>query len=106
MREIRTSGLTSGDGKRSVAAWPKPPRPSSTLQVKGRKRHALVDTDGRALLLHAHPADISGSGCSGSSAQRLPPVLAVRPDGLGTAPTTPSVSLPPPTSWSRSCAST
>src|SRR3954462_13438809 len=31
MREIRTSGLTSGDGKRGDAAWPKPPRPSSTL---------------------------------------------------------------------------
>ena len=31
MREIRTSGLMSGEGKRSVAAWPKPPRPSSTL---------------------------------------------------------------------------
>src|SRR3954454_12010994 len=57
MREIRTSGLTSGDGKRSVAAWPKPPRPSSTLQVKGKKRHILVDTQG--LLMHAivHAAD-------------------------------------------------
>src|SRR4051812_33685228 len=65
MREIRTSGLTSGDGKRSVAAWPKPPRPSSTLQVKGRKRHALVDTDGRALLLHAHPADIQDRDAAG-----------------------------------------
>src|SRR3954454_21724149 len=32
MRGIRTSGLMSGDGKRSVAAWPKPPRPSSTLR--------------------------------------------------------------------------
>src|SRR3954465_12413522 len=32
MREIRTSGLMSGEGKRSVAAWPKPPRPSSTLR--------------------------------------------------------------------------
>src|SRR3954454_2095009 len=32
MRAIRTSGLMSGDGKRSVAAWPKPPRPSSTLR--------------------------------------------------------------------------
>src|ERR1700730_7340208 len=31
MREIRTSGLMSGEGKRSVAAWPQPPRPSSTL---------------------------------------------------------------------------
>jgi transposase len=58
MRAIRTSGLMSGDGKRGVAAWPKLPRPSSTLQVKGRKRHALVDTDGRALLLFAHPANI------------------------------------------------
>jgi transposase len=35
-----------------------PPRPSSTLQIKGIKRHILVDTIG--LLLHAmvHPADI------------------------------------------------
>ena len=58
MREIRTSGLTSGDGKRGVAAWPKPPRPSSTLQIKGKKRHVLVDTQG--LLLHAivHAANI------------------------------------------------
>src|SRR3954471_333418 len=36
MRVIRTSGLTSGDGKRGVAAWPKPPRPSSTLPPDGR----------------------------------------------------------------------
>ena len=35
-----------------------PPRPSSTLQIKGRKRHAMVDTDGRALKLQAHAADI------------------------------------------------
>jgi transposase len=27
-------------------------------KVKGRKRHALVDTDGRALLLQVHPADV------------------------------------------------
>ena len=33
MREIRTSGSMSGDGKRSVAAWPKLPRPSSTLRL-------------------------------------------------------------------------
>src|SRR5262249_57180348 len=31
MREIRTSGSMSGDGKRGVAEWPKLPRPSSTL---------------------------------------------------------------------------
>src|SRR4051812_37611900 len=58
MREIRTSGLTSGDGKRGVAAWPKPPRPSSTLQVKGRKRQVMVDTDGRGLVLEPQPADV------------------------------------------------
>jgi transposase len=35
-----------------------PPRPSSTLQIKGKKRHILVDTQG--LLMHAlvHAADI------------------------------------------------
>ena len=35
-----------------------PPRPSSTLQIKGKKRHILVDTQG--FLLHAlvHPADV------------------------------------------------
>ena len=35
-----------------------PPRPSSTLQVMGRKRHAMVDTDGRPLLLQVHPASV------------------------------------------------
>jgi transposase len=27
-------------------------------KIKGRKRHAMVDTDGRGLVLHAHPASI------------------------------------------------
>jgi hypothetical protein len=36
MQEIRTSGSMSGDGKRSVAAWPKLPRPSSTLPKPAR----------------------------------------------------------------------
>src|SRR3954453_13875000 len=58
MREIRTSGLTSGDGKRGVAAWPKPPRPSSTLQIKGRKRHILTDTLGLLLAVRVHPASV------------------------------------------------
>jgi hypothetical protein len=31
MPEIGSSGLMSGDGRRSVAEWPKLPRPSSTL---------------------------------------------------------------------------
>jgi transposase len=40
MREICMSGLMSGEGKRSVAAWPKPPRPSSTL-LKAQKNDDL-----------------------------------------------------------------
>src|SRR3954464_2963652 len=58
MREIRTSGLTSGDGKRGVAAWPKPPRPSSTLQIRGRKRHIVTDTLGLMLFVLVHGADV------------------------------------------------
>jgi len=27
-------------------------------KINGRKRHAMVDTDGRALVVHAHPADV------------------------------------------------
>jgi hypothetical protein len=34
MPEIGTFGSMSGDGKRSVAAWPKLPRQSSTLPAR------------------------------------------------------------------------
>ena len=34
MPEIGTSGSMSGDGKRSVAEWPKLSRPSSTLPFR------------------------------------------------------------------------
>jgi len=44
MPEIGTSGSTSGDGKRSVAAWPKRPRPSSTLP---KRRFAAARMSGR-----------------------------------------------------------
>ena len=44
MREIRASGLMSGEGKRGLRQRLKNPRLSSTLQIKGRKRHILVDT--------------------------------------------------------------
>jgi hypothetical protein len=37
MPEIGPSGSMSGDGKRRVAAWPKLPRPSSTLPDSGAK---------------------------------------------------------------------
>src|SRR5918997_4603645 len=36
----------------------KPPRPSSTLQVTGRKRHILTDTLGLLLAVHVHPASV------------------------------------------------
>src|SRR3954452_5710592 len=58
MREIHTSGLTSGDGKRGVATWLKPPRPSSTLQINGRKRHIVTDTLGLMLFILVHAADV------------------------------------------------
>jgi len=38
-----------------------PPRPSSTLQIVGRKRHIAVDTDGRLLMVNLTPADVSDS---------------------------------------------
>ena len=41
MQEIRTSGSMSGDGKRSVAAWPKLPRPSSTLPKRRKLRRRV-----------------------------------------------------------------
>jgi transposase len=54
MREIRTSGLMSGGGRRGAL----PPRPSSTLQIKGKKRHILVDTIGLLMSAVIHPANI------------------------------------------------
>jgi hypothetical protein len=41
MPEIGTSGSMSGDGKRSVAAWPKLPRPSSTLPKAAAERTSV-----------------------------------------------------------------
>ncbi len=35
-----------------------PLRPSSTLQIKGRKRQVMVDTDGHGLVLEPPPADV------------------------------------------------
>ena len=35
-----------------------PPRPSSTLQINGKKRHILVDTQGLLLCAIVHAADI------------------------------------------------
>lgn len=38
-------------------------RLSTHVRAKGRKRHALVDTHGRALALFAHPASIRDRSC-------------------------------------------
>jgi transposase len=49
-------------------------------KVKGRKRHALVDTDGRALLLFAHPADLQdrdGAGPLLKASRRFWPFLEI-----------------------------
>jgi hypothetical protein len=41
VREIRTLRSMSGDGKRGVAAWPKLPRPSSTLHEQSVWQNAV-----------------------------------------------------------------
>ena len=51
MREIRTSGSMSGEGKRSHATWPKPPRPSSTLL----RRHLGCPESGHRLAAEGMP---------------------------------------------------
>ena len=47
-------------------------------KIKGRKRHALVDTDGRALLIEPHPADIQdrdGGGALLRASRKLFPFI-------------------------------
>ena len=56
-------------------------------KIKGRKRHALVDTDGRALKLQAHAADIQDRDGAGPLLRASRPSwlfvqLAVRPTRL------------------------
>jgi hypothetical protein len=46
MPEIGTSGSMSGDGKRGVAAWPKLPRPSSTLPKRRKTMSAPMSASG------------------------------------------------------------
>jgi transposase len=38
-------------------------------KIKGRKRHALVDTDGRPLLVEPHTADVQDRDCGGALLQ-------------------------------------
>ena len=63
MQEIRTSGSMSGDGKRSVAAWPKLPRPSSTLPaMPQRALRGLLDAPLEAG--HDNPREIGEESLS------------------------------------------
>ena len=54
-------------------------------KVKGRKRHAMVDTDGRALALQAHPGSVQDRDGAGpllrASRRRWPFVLLCYADG-------------------------
>ena len=51
-------------------------------KINGRKRHALVDTDGRGLVLEPHPASIQDRDGGGPLLQSLAPHLPVHPAGL------------------------
>ena len=52
-------------------------------KIKGRKRHALVDTDGRGLVLEAHPASIQDRDGGGvAAAVRLTRLVSVHREGL------------------------
>src|SRR6266508_3041712 len=55
MPVIGTSGSTSGDGKRRVAAWPKRPRPSSTLPVVVENQGGGGSSLGAATVARARP---------------------------------------------------
>ena len=51
-------------------------------KIKGRKRHAMVDTDGRILVIQAHPADVQDrDGAIGQAG----PALVLLADDIGLA---------------------
>src|ERR1700719_291912 len=64
MQEIRTSGSMSGDGKRSVAAWPKLPRPSSTLPNPKCQRTPLTSGDSGKADLIGQPRSTRQGKCA------------------------------------------
>ena len=87
-------------------------------KIKGRKRHALVDTDGRALLVEPHPADVQdrdgGAALLAVSRPIFPFVERVFADGAYDSdrvadacsstgrrwpPTRPACGRPPPPSY-------
>ncbi len=54
--------IDSQSVKTSASGGPR--RYDAGKKIRGRKRHALVDTDGRALLVEPHPAELDTSGKS------------------------------------------
>lgn len=44
-------------------------------KIKGRKRHALVDTDGRGLLIEPHPANVQDRDAAGPVLQASRPIF-------------------------------
>ena len=90
MREIRTSGSMSGDGKRSVAAWPKLPRPSSTLPTRTGANERHVRTrwkrkcelkEGLRVLTHSRQSSFEIPQCSRSPAVAECAILPVGSTG-------------------------
>ena len=62
--------------------WRPPRGYDAGKKIKGRKRHALVDTDGRGLVLEAHPASIQDRDGGGAAAVRLTRLVSVHREGL------------------------
>jgi hypothetical protein len=76
MPEIGTSGSMSGDGKRSVAAWPKLPRPSSTLPKADIDRHEFGHVRGIAIGGYTGVARVDFSSDEGKYSFRHPAIRA------------------------------
>ena len=51
-------------------------------KINGRKRHALVDTDGRGLLIEPHPASIQDRDGGRAAPASLPPLVSFHRAGL------------------------
>ena len=82
-RAVRTRGEPVGSGDRQPVGQDHRERRPKGLRrrqaVMGRKRHALVDTDGRALLIMPHPASVQdrdGAGPVLQASRRPFPFIA------------------------------
>ena len=75
-------------------------------KIKGRKRHALVDTDGRALLVEPHPADVQDRD---GGAALLAVSRPISPSWNASSPTAPMTAsgspTPAPPRWRSSARS-